>query len=134
VGECRGEEIFSMLQALNTGHPGSLTTIHSNSAKDTIDRVVNMVLMREDMSMPNDAILNLIFSAIDMIVYVVRDQSGLRRIDHIVELKNSVKASDGRTVDLELNLLWQYEDSTWEWKADEFLRAKAFAKAGWSLY
>lgn len=133
VGECRGPEIFSMLQAMNTGHPGSLTTIHSNSAWDTIERTVNMVLMREDMSMPNDAILNLVFSAIDMIVYVLRDQTGLRRIDHIVELKDKIKATDGRTEGLDLNLLWQYEDGTWEWKANNFLREKAFAKAGWTL-
>jgi len=134
VGECRGGEAFTMLQAMNTGHPGSMTTVHSNSAKDAISRIVSMVLMRKDMNMPNDAILDLIFSAVDMIVYVVRDYTGLRRIDHIVELKDVVKASDGRTHDIELNLLWQYENGTWEWKPEEFLRGKAFAKVGWSPY
>ncbi len=134
VGECRGGEAFTMLQAMNTGHPGSMTTVHSNSAKDAISRIVSMVLMRKDMNMPNDAILDLIFSAVDMIVYVVRDYTGLRRIDHIVELKDLVKASDGRTHDIELNLLWQYENGIWEWKPEEFLRGKAFAKVGWSPY
>lgn len=134
IGECRGGEAFTMLQAMNTGHPGSMTTVHSNSAKDAISRIVSMVLMRKDMNMPNDAILDLVFSAVDMIVYVVRDYTGLRRIDHIVELKDLVKASDGRTHDIELNLLWQYENGIWEWKPEEFLRGKAFAKVGWSPY
>jgi pilus assembly protein CpaF len=69
VGECRGAEALDMLQAMNTGHDGSLTTIHSNSPRDTLSRIETMVLMA-GFDLPVRAIREQIASAIDLIVHV----------------------------------------------------------------
>lgn len=85
VGEVRGAEALDMLQAMNTGHDGSLTTIHANSSRDAISRLETMVLMT-GMELPSKAIRDQIASAIDVIVSVRRYDDGVRRIDHIAEL------------------------------------------------
>jgi len=85
VGEARGGEALDMLQAMNTGHDGSLTTIHSNAPRDTLSRIETMVLMA-GFDLPVKAIREQIASAIDLIVHVARLRDGTRRITHITEV------------------------------------------------
>ncbi len=85
VGEIRGEESLDMLQAMNTGHDGSLTTAHSNSPRDTLSRVETMALMA-GMDLPVRAIREQIASAIDLIVHQSRMQDGSRKVVYITEV------------------------------------------------
>jgi pilus assembly protein CpaF len=85
VGECRGGEALDMLQAMNTGHDGSLTTVHSNSPRDSLARLETMVLMA-GIELPQRAIREQMASAIDLIVHQTRLKDGTRRITHITEV------------------------------------------------
>jgi pilus assembly protein CpaF len=85
VGEVRRGEALDMLQAMNTGHEGSLTTIHSNGARDTLNRIETMVLM-SGIELPSRAIRQQIASAIDMIVHVERMRDGVRRVVQCAEV------------------------------------------------
>jgi pilus assembly protein CpaF len=85
VGECRGGEALDMLQAMNTGHDGSLTTIHANSPRDVISRLETMVLM-SGMELPVRAIREQVGSAIDLIVHEARFSDGTRKISRITEI------------------------------------------------
>ena len=82
VGECRGGEALDMLQAMNTGHDGSLTTLHANTCRDAISRLETMVLMA-GMDLPAKAILDQIASAVDIIVQTSRISDGSRKVTHI---------------------------------------------------
>lgn len=86
VGECRGGEALDMLQAMNTGHDGSLTTVHANSPRDVIARLETMVMM-SGMELPSRAIREQISSAVDLIVHQARLSDGSRRITHITEVQ-----------------------------------------------
>lgn len=85
VGECRGGEALDMLQAMNTGHDGSLTTAHANSARDVLARLETMVLM-SGMDLPVRAIREQIGSAVNMIVQISRQSDGSRKIISITEV------------------------------------------------
>ncbi|MCL2105135.1 MAG: CpaF family protein [Kiritimatiellaeota bacterium] len=85
VGECRGGEALDMLQAMNTGHDGSLTTVHANSPRDVISRLETMVLM-SGMELPSRAIREQIASAIDMIVHESRLSDGSRKVTYVTEV------------------------------------------------
>ncbi len=85
VGETRGEEVIDMLQAMNTGHDGSMTTIHANSARDGISRLENMVAMA-GIEMPLKAVRSQIASAVNLIVQVSRLQDGSRRMVSVTEI------------------------------------------------
>lgn len=85
VGECRGGEAIDMLQAMNTGHDGSLTTAHSNSPRDTLSRLETMVLM-SGMDLPIRAIREQVASAIDIVAHQSRFADGSRRVTHITEI------------------------------------------------
>jgi len=85
VGECRGQEAFDMLQAMNTGHEGSLTTIHANTPKDMLVRMENLVLMAAEI--PVNVIRQNIASALDLIVQIARYRDGSRKISRITEVK-----------------------------------------------
>jgi pilus assembly protein CpaF len=85
VGECRGGEALDMLQAMNTGHDGSLTTIHANSPRDVISRLETMVLMSE-LDLPSRAIREQIASAIDIIVHISRMSDGTRKVTNVTEI------------------------------------------------
>jgi pilus assembly protein CpaF len=85
IGECRGEEAFDMLQAMNTGHEGSMTTIHANSPRDALKRLEQMVGMA-GMPMPLDAIRSQIASALKLVVQVQRLPDGSRRVTSISEI------------------------------------------------
>lgn len=85
VGETRGEEVIDMLQAMNTGHDGSMTTIHANSARDAVSRLENMISMA-GIEMPIKAVRGQIASAVNLIVQASRLQDGSRRMVSIVEV------------------------------------------------
>ena len=86
VGECRGGEALDMLQAMNTGHDGSITTIHSNSPRDTLSRIETMTLMA-GFDLPIRAIREQMASALDLIVHLTRLRDGTRRITHVTEVQ-----------------------------------------------
>jgi pilus assembly protein CpaF len=85
VGEVRGEEAFDMLQAMNTGHEGSLTTVHANSARDALARVENMVSMA-NLNIPERAVRHQIASAIHAVVQIARLSDGTRKVIAVSEV------------------------------------------------
>ena len=85
VGECRGGEALDMLQAMNTGHDGSLTTVHANSPRDVVSRLETMVLM-SGMELPSKAIREQIASAVDIIIHESRLSDGSRKVVAITEV------------------------------------------------
>jgi pilus assembly protein CpaF len=84
VGECRRNETFEMLQAMNTGHSGSLTTVHANTPRDCLSRIESLILSHADF--PLGALRKQIVSAIDIIVQLRRDKSGERIVTEVLEL------------------------------------------------
>jgi pilus assembly protein CpaF len=93
VGECRGPEALDMLQAMNTGHDGSLTTVHANSAEEVLQRLEVLVLMAADL--PVTAIHRQIESAVDLVVHISRVSGGKRAVTQISEVAG-VDPADGR--------------------------------------
>src|SRR6266545_1497570 len=85
MGECRGAEAIDMLQAMNTGHDGSITTLHANTPRDALSRLETMIMMA-GMDLPQRAIREQAASAIDLIVHQSRLRDGSRRITHITEV------------------------------------------------
>ena len=85
VGEVRGEEALDMLQAMNTGHDGSMTTVHANSPRDAIARMETMALMA-NLNLPEQAVRRQITSAIQLIVQIARFTDGSRRVTHVTEI------------------------------------------------
>ncbi len=85
VGEVRGEEAFDMLQAMNTGHEGSMTTIHANSSRDALSRLESMVAMA-GLNLPDRALRQQITSAISIVVQVARLSDGTRKVTNISEI------------------------------------------------
>jgi pilus assembly protein CpaF len=85
IGECRGIETLDMLQAMNTGHDGSMTTIHANSTQDVLSRLDSMILM-SGVDLPIRSIREMIASAIDIIVHTARLSDGTRKITQISEI------------------------------------------------
>jgi len=85
VGEVRGEEALDMLQAMNTGHDGSLTTIHANSPRDALSRLETMVAM-SNLNLPENAIRRQIAAAIDVVIQVSRLSDGTRKVVNISEI------------------------------------------------
>ena len=85
VGEVRGKEAFDMMQAMNTGHEGSITTLHANSPEDATNRLETMMLMN-DMELPVSAIRNYVDKAIDIVIQIDRLSDGKRKITSISEL------------------------------------------------
>ncbi len=129
VGECRAGETFDMLQAMNTGHKGSLTTAHANSARHCTRRLVNMVQMAK-MEIPYDGIVEQAADAVDIFIHVLKDRTGRRRLDHICEVAG-VERSEG-VLNVKLNTLWQYnpKTDTFDWVAEKFQRREAFIEEG----
>ncbi len=85
IGEVRGGEAFDMLQAMNTGHDGSMSTIHANTTRDALSRIENMVQMGS-LGLPSHAIRSQIVSSVDLIVQVERHRDGGRRITQVTEV------------------------------------------------
>jgi pilus assembly protein CpaF len=103
VGEVRGGESLDMLQAMNTGHDGSLTTVHSNSPRDTLSRIETMVLMA-GFDLPVRAIREQVASAVDLIVHIARLRDGTRRVTHVTE----VEGMEGEIITLQDLFLFDY--------------------------
>jgi pilus assembly protein CpaF len=103
VGECRAGEALDMLQAMNTGHDGSLTTVHSNSPRDTLSRIETMTMMA-GFDLPIRAIREQMASALDLIVHVSRLRDGTRRVTHITE----VQGMEGDLITLQDVFLFDY--------------------------
>ena len=85
VGEVRGPEAFDMLQAMNTGHDGSMSTVHANSPRDALYRLENMVMMA-NLNLPLRAIRMHVASALNLIVHIERMRDGIRRVQNIAEI------------------------------------------------
>jgi pilus assembly protein CpaF len=103
VGECRGGEALDMLQAMNTGHDGSLSTIHANTPRDAVARLETLVLMA-GMDLPLRAIREQVASAVDVIVQLTRLRDGTRRVTHITE----VQGMEGDIVTLQDAFVFDY--------------------------
>jgi len=103
VGECRAGEALDMLQAMNTGHDGSITTVHSNSPRDTLARIETMTLMA-GFDLPIRAIREQMASALDLIVHISRLRDGTRRITHVTE----VQGMEGDVITLQDIFLFDY--------------------------
>ena len=102
VGECRGDETLDMLQAMNTGHDGSLSTGHGNSIRDMLSRLEMMVLMGTEL--PLKAIRQQIAMGIDIMIHLEKGRDHKRRV---VEISELVEVRDGEYV---LNSLYQEQD------------------------
>jgi pilus assembly protein CpaF len=102
IGEVRGGEAFDMLQAMNTGHDGSMSTVHANSARDALARIENMVLMGTG-NMPAKSIRSQIASAVDLVVHTERMRDGVRRVTELVEVVGFIEDT------FTLNTLFKYE-------------------------
>ncbi|MDH7485250.1 MAG: CpaF family protein [Anaerolineae bacterium] len=109
VGECRSGEALDMLQAMNTGHDGSITTVHSNSPRDTLARLETMVLM-SGMDLPLRAIRQQIASAIDLIIHIERMRDGSRRVVKVAE----VIGMEGETILMQDIFMFVEEDTEGE--------------------
>jgi pilus assembly protein CpaF len=103
VGECRAGEALDMLQAMNTGHDGSITTVHSNSPRDTLSRIETMTLMA-GFDLPIRAIREQMASALDLVVHLSRLRDGTRRITHITE----VQGMEGDVITLQDIFMFDY--------------------------
>ena len=117
MGEVRGKEALDMLQAMNTGHPGSLSTGHGNSPRDMISRLETMVLMAADL--PLAAIRNQIVSALDIMVHLVRLKDGKRRVLSIMRIGGLQNG------EVELEPLFEYDG-----KEDRLRQKRAGTQAG----
>jgi pilus assembly protein CpaF len=102
VGECRAGEALDMLQAMNTGHDGSLTTLHANSQRDALSRLETMVMMA-GIELPAKAIRQQVASAIDLIVQLSRLRDGSRRVVAITE----ITGMEGDTVTMQDIFIWE---------------------------
>src|SRR5206468_10679877 len=103
VGECRSGEALDMLQAMNTGHDGSLTTIHANTPRDALARIETMTLMA-GFELPIRAIREQMASALDLVVHLTRLRDGTRRITHVTE----VQGMEGDVITLQDLFLFDY--------------------------
>jgi len=101
IGECRGGEALDMLQAMNTGHDGSLTTIHANSPQDMLSRLETLVMF-SGLELPVRAIRGQIASAIDVVVQLERGVGGARRVTGVSELCGF----DGERIALKERFKW----------------------------
>lgn len=117
IGECRGGEALDMIQAMNTGHDGSLTTTHANTPRDALARIATLVLMA-GMDLPEKAIREQIASAIHLFVQIARLQDGSRRVTHITE----VQGMEGNVITLQDIFRFEQTGVTPEGKVKGVLR------------
>ena len=120
VGEVRGGEAFDMMQAMNTGHNGSMSTIHANSAREALARIENMILMGTG-NLPIRAIRTQVVGALDLIIQTERMRDGVRRVTEVVE----VIGMEGDVVTLSTLFQYKYEGEN----PDGTLRGQFVARA-----
>ena len=111
IGECRGEEALDMLQAMNTGHDGSMSTIHANNPREALTRLENMISMGA-FNLPSKAMRTQIASAVHLICQVNRMRDGARRVTHIVE----VVGMEGDIITTQELFNYQFQGETGEGK------------------
>jgi pilus assembly protein CpaF len=111
IGECRGEEALDMLQAMNTGHDGSMSTIHANNPREALTRLENMIGMG-GINLPSKAVRTQITSAVHLIAQVNRMRDGTRRVTHLVE----VVGMEGDVITTQELFSYQYQGETGEGK------------------
>jgi pilus assembly protein CpaF len=109
IGECRGEEALDMLQAMNTGHDGSMSTIHANNPREALTRLENMISMGA-FNLPSKAMRTQIASAVHLICQVNRMRDGARRVTHIVE----VVGMEGDIITTQELFSYQFQGETGE--------------------
>jgi len=117
IGECRGGEALDMIQAMNTGHDGSLTTCHANTPRDALSRISTLVLMA-GMDLPEKAIREQIASAVHLFVQIARLQDGSRRVTHITE----VQGMEGTVITLQDIFRFEQTGVSAEGKVKGFLK------------
>ena len=122
VGEVRAEEAIDMLQALNTGHEGSLTTAHANSTKDMLSRLETMVLM--GMDLPLEAIRRQIASGLDILVHLGRMRDRSRKVLEITEVLGYENG------EVRLGRLYQWEEEQGLVKVGELVHTEKLSRAG----
>jgi len=110
VGECRGAEALDMLQAMNTGHDGSLTTLHANSPADVISRLIMM--SRYGMDLPVEVIEEQIGSALNLIVQIDRFADGKRRVTQVCSCHSTREG-----IKLTTLVQWEASSRSYSWKA-----------------
>jgi pilus assembly protein CpaF len=110
VGEARGGEALDMLQAMNTGHEGSLTTVHANSPRDVLSRLETMVLMA-GLDLPVRAIREQTAAAVDLIVHLERMRDGVRRVTEVAE----VHGMEGDVIVLQTLFAYEYRSGKVRW-------------------
>lgn len=133
VGECRKGEAFDMMQAMGTGHDGSMTTLHANSAEEAVNRrLVNMIQMA-DMGLPYEAILGMIADSVDLVVQLIKDRTGRRRVDHICEVTGLEKRDTGLAVGIKKIYAWNPEKGDWERTKEKFTKTDRLALYGVEL-
>jgi len=120
MGEVRGPECFDMMQAMNTGHDGSMSTIHANSGRDALARLENMILMA-NLSLPMQAVRSQITSAVDLIVQTARMRDGVRRVTEVLE----IVGLEGDMITLEKLYSYEYQGEN----PDGTLRGKFVSSA-----
>jgi len=125
VGEVRGGEALDMLQAMNTGHDGSLTTAHANSAPDLLTRLETMVLM-SGMELPVSAIRQQVAGAIEIIIHLARVPGGARRVIQVSEVLGMKQGA----VTLGELFHWDHERGELVWSGREITRIEKFLRAG----
>lgn len=109
VGEARDGAAYDMLQAMNTGHEGSLTTVHSNSPAAAIERISNLIAQVGELS--SNQGLTLISSAVDIIVQINRYEDGSRRVSSLAEIPSRVNVQPGGLIMLEPRILWEFQQT-----------------------
>jgi pilus assembly protein CpaF len=121
VGECRGGETLDMLQAMNTGHDGSLTTVHANGPRDALSRLETMVLMA-GMELPVRAIRDQVANAVDIVVQQSRFTDGTRRITHISE----ITGMEGEIISMHDLFVFDHQGITSDGRVQGRFRATGF--------
>lgn len=122
VGECRSEETLDLLQALNTGHDGSLSTAHANSIKDMVSRLETMVLM--GVELPLEAIRRQIASGIEILVHLGRDSEGKRKV---LEIGEVIDYEQGQ---VKIHILYQRDEGGRLCKKEELFHSEKLKKLG----
>ena len=126
VGEVRGAEAFDLLQAMNTGHDGSMGTVHANNPREALSRVENMIAMG-GYNLPARAMREQIASSINIIVQASRLRDGSRKITHITE----IVGMEGETVTLQELFLYEFQGETTDGKIDGELEATGLRPKFW---
>jgi pilus assembly protein CpaF len=121
IGECRGPEAFDMMQAMNTGHDGSMTTVHANTARDAFSRLETMVMMASQ-HVPDYVIRQMLASAVQLVIHMNRLPDGSRKITSVAE----VLETDGETVEMRDVFVFERESTTASGKVIGRFRATGY--------